>query len=103
MSLIKPVGKIKWGASTSPDVVGYRIFWTDDDTFPTYESRFVDVGNVTEVQLPLAGMEAIEDTLTIGIAAVDTAGNVSDISSVVDVPLDAVAPEAPSGVVYVIA
>jgi len=101
MSLIKPVGKLTWVASTATDVVGYRAYWTTDGVAPSYTSTFVDVGNITEVQLPFPGMEAFEGVLQVGIAAIDGAGNVSDITAPILVPLDQIAPAAPSGVVYV--
>ena len=103
MALIKPVGKVQWVASIAPDVVGYRVYWTTDGTSPDYTSQFVDVGNVIEVQLPLAGLEAFDGTLLLGVAAVDAIGNVSDITAPISIPLDQVAPDSPSGVVYIAA
>jgi hypothetical protein len=103
MALIKPVGSVQWVASIAPDVIGYRVFWTIDGTAPDYTSQSVDVGNVTGVQLPFTGLEAFEGILQVGVAAIDAAGNVSDIAAPVNIPLDSIAPDAPTGVVYVAA
>ena len=103
MSLIKPAGKLQWGASVATDVVGYKVYFTTDGTAPSYTSESVDVGNVTEIQLPFPGLTAFEGDVQVSIAAVDHVGNVSDLTPAVVVPLDDVAPDAPSGVVYVAA
>jgi hypothetical protein len=85
MSLII-VGSLKWNASKALDVVGYRVYWTVSALPLNYSSRFVDVGNVTEVHLPFAGMP-LNCCYKIGVVSIDRTGNISDISIPVIVSL----------------
>lgn len=103
MSLIKPAGKLTWVPSTSTDVVSTRIFWSLDGTDVTYNSPSEDFPiTITEASLPFIGMGAVSDVvMKMGIAAIDDAGNISDIVQI-DVPLDVIAPESPTLFAFVV-
>lgn len=72
--------KLQWKASESPQVVGYKLYWSECETV-NYESQFANLGNVTQVLLP----DDIDDfapgsgLLEFGITAVDELGNESDM------------------------
>ena len=100
MSLVRPSGSLTWVASTSPDVVGYRVFQSPDGTPLDYSSPAADVGNVTTVELPVAGLPAVEGSVIFGVASVDGVGNVSDIFQIPAVLIDVTPPTPPTDVVY---
>ena len=72
---------LAWGASPDASVVSYDVFWSVPPTPVDYTSPNVNVGNVTQVSLPLSGMPTLNGNLTIGVASVDDVGNISDIMS----------------------
>jgi hypothetical protein len=79
------VAKIKkrilhWKASESPQVVGYKIYWSEGDKVD-YESPAANLGNVTQVLLPddIAGFSPSKGPVEFGITAVDQQGNESDM------------------------
>lgn len=93
--------KISFPASESPDVVGYRLYIEQSPNPVTYESRSFDLGNRTEVFISaLEGMDQVDGVYNIGIAAVDDAGNESDLTVLEGVSLDFFAP-APVGAVTI--
>jgi hypothetical protein len=100
MSYVHPQGKISFTASTSADVVGYRLFQVNEGEVLSYSSPFADIGNVTEVVLPIPGLPAAEGSIVFGIAAMDQAGNLSDITPVAPVLIDVTPPAAPTDPVY---
>lgn len=85
--------KLCWKASESEAVTGYKIYWSREGA-PDYDSRCVEVGKATEVDLPdeiaLAGVP-----LTIGVTAVDAHGNESDMTIMAE-PYQLHVPRAPS-------
>jgi hypothetical protein len=98
--------RIFWDAPADTDVVGYEVY-----AEPTGAGDFlarVDAGDVTPLGVPadpeffLGGAEAAalpEDDYQFAVTAVDDAGNVSDpyqAPAWTAVPLDLVAPGAPS-------
>lgn len=90
---------LAWGASPDPDVQGYNVYWavppaTLDKINIEANANFKNVGKVSEVPLPLAGMPMIDGEMEIGIAAYDDVGNISDIASAI-FPFDFQAPAAP--------
>jgi hypothetical protein len=95
MSKVKNVD-ISWVASDSPDVVGYRFYYQDVDMFLDYDAPYVDLGNVTTINvaavLELSGLDGIYN---IGITAIDDAGNESAMSIAENIPLDLESPNAP--------
>ncbi|MCG6909558.1 MAG: hypothetical protein LJE94_05475 [Deltaproteobacteria bacterium] len=72
--------KLRWNASESQQVVGYRIYWAEAGEVG-YDSPFADLGNVTEVVLPdeVEGFSPKGDPVEFGVAAVDELGNESDL------------------------
>jgi hypothetical protein len=89
--------RIRWERSASPDVINYRLYWSEDGRI-TYDSNHALVGDVAEIFLPgdLPSFPLIKSTMTLGISALDSAGNESDIATVC-VKLDFTVPNAPSG------
>jgi Zn-dependent M28 family amino/carboxypeptidase len=63
--------KLRWKASPSPDVAGYRIYWRKPSEVNWTRSRWV--GNVTEFTLE----NVIIDNYFFGVAAVDREGHES--------------------------
>lgn len=63
---------LRWQASPEPDVAGYRVVWRDT-TEPRW-THSADVGNVTEVTLPLN-----KDNVFIGVRAYDNDGYQSPV------------------------
>lgn len=93
---------IGWGASTAPDIQGYKIYWSVGvGEAVDYTSAFADVGNVTSVVIPddVPTFPIVDDMVTIGVAAYDDVGNESDMTVVTDIPFDFTAPDAPTNVV----
>lgn len=72
--------KLHWKASDSPQVVGYKIYWSDGGKVD-YESPSAALGNVTQVMIPddIAGFVPAKGPIEFGITAVDELGNESDM------------------------
>ncbi len=68
---VQPSPTLRWKASPSPDVIGYRIYWRKPSDVNWTRSRFV--GNVTEYTLK----NVIIDNYYFGIAAVGKNGQES--------------------------
>lgn len=106
MALLNPIGKIQWKGSVSKDVIAYRVFWSFTGNTPSdhiaknvdYSSSYIDVTEPPQpgekywsVTLPLVGMNlgsipsAIQ-AVKVGLASMDSAGNLSDI---VQIAIDA--------------
>jgi len=92
--------KLTWKPSESDlDIdnfnVNYRLYWSNLPPV-TYNSNFVMLGNVTEVDLPdtLGTHESSGGLIYIGISAVDQWGNESDIITLPE-PFKLTAPAAP--------
>jgi hypothetical protein len=92
---------IKWTASTSPDVVGYKLYFSTG-TVIDYASSFKDVGNKTSEVVPadVPDFPIYDGNIMVGISAYDEVGNESDIA-VVTSPFDFVAPDAPTNLAVV--
>lgn len=73
--------RLSWGSSASPDVASYRIYWAMGKDVG-YDSDFLDVGNVTSVVLPddIPCFSGIRSLIEIGVTAVGSGGNESDMS-----------------------
>lgn len=105
MALVQPIsGKIAWDASTSDDVIGYRVYHKVDDgeTIDYIETPYEFVES-TELDLAATFLQAVEGNMAFFIVAEDDAGNLSDPSEKIVVPLDTVAPEAPMNIRFVAA
>jgi hypothetical protein len=95
MAKIKSL-KLKILASDSPDVVGYKLYVQPTPDEVTYQSPSFDLGNRTEVPLDeVAGLDKLDGTFNLGLAAVDDAGNESDLKVLSNIALDFFAPAAP--------
>jgi hypothetical protein len=72
--------KLRWKASESQQVVGYRLYWAEDGAVG-YNSPFSALGNVTEVVLPdgVDGFSPKGGPVEFGVAAIDELGNESDL------------------------
>lgn len=96
MALVKSYA-ITWTASSSPDVVGYKVYYVPEGEELNYGSPSITVGNVASVTIPADAPEfpLVDGVYTIGLTSVDDVGNESDMISKT-VPFDLVAPEAPT-------
>ena len=72
--------KLRWKASESQQVVGYRLYWAESGEVG-YDSSFTALGNVTEVVLPddVDGFSPKGGPIEFGVSAVDELGNESDL------------------------
>jgi hypothetical protein len=92
--------KLKWIASTSSQVVGYKLYWSENSAV-NYYSKYVSLGNVTEIVLPedvdsfVPGGGPVE----FGITAVDELGNESDMITL-KAPYQFNVPKAPEDLYF---
>jgi hypothetical protein len=88
--------KIRWEPSNSPNVLGYKIYWTEGSGV-NYDSDCALVGNLTEVVLPddVPAFPLVKGALEIGITAVTEVGNESDMIKL-SAPFQFAVPEAPA-------
>jgi len=72
--------RLKWVASSSPQVVGYKLYWSENGEL-NYDSQWVMLGNVTEVVLPddVKPFTPNGGPIELGVTAVDELGNESDM------------------------
>jgi len=72
--------RLKWIASSSSQVVGYKLYWSDSGEV-NYYSKCVMLGNITEVVLPddVNGFASCGGPVEFGVTAVDELGNESDM------------------------
>lgn len=98
MAYIKPK-TLRWGASPDPDVVGYKLRWAlpaDPIEYDPAINPGFDLGLVTSVALPVAGMPSIDGDIKLGLTAIDDVGNESDPAEGV-FPFDFSPPAPPTG------
>jgi hypothetical protein len=88
--------KIRWNASASPGVIGYKVYWAVG-TPVNYDSDFADVGNVTEIILPdaISSFPVFRGDIQLGITAVTEMGNESEMMTT-SAPFEFIAPDPPS-------
>lgn len=86
---------LRWTASQSPQVVGYKLYWSEGGQV-TYDSPSTKLGNATEVVLPddVEAFTPQSGPIELGITAVDELGNESDIVTV-SAPYQFNVPQAP--------
>ena len=72
--------KLKWIASESAQVVGYKLYWSEDGAV-NYDSKCAILGNVTEIILPDDVNSFIPNggPIEFAITALDELGNESDM------------------------
>jgi len=87
--------RIRWYRSPSIQVIKYRLYWSVGAEVD-YDSRYVELGNVTEAILPddIPFFPLIRGPVHLGITALSRAGNESDMTRI-SAGLDFVVPEAP--------
>ena len=96
----KKVGKIRqkksrWQGSPTPGINKYKLYWSTDGVLD-YSSPSLELGNSNEVVLPegAPSFPLVNGTLTLGISAVNDAGNESDITEMT-AEFNFVVPDAP--------
>jgi hypothetical protein len=72
--------RLKWVASSSPQVVGYKLYWSQNGDL-NYDSQWLMLGNVTEIVLPddVKSFKPDGGPVEFGVTAVDELGNESDM------------------------
>lgn len=83
---------LSWKASGSSNIIGYRLYW-DYGTRITYDSPYIQVGNVTETELP-DDVSLFKGPVLFGVTAIDTKGNESDLAVIAE-PFQLHVPKAP--------
>lgn len=84
--------RIRWRRSLSPNVVGYRLYWSVSGEV-SYDSEFMDIGYRTEIILPdqAPRLHHVRGEVGLGITALNRDGNESDMvkfSVYFDSPVD---------------
>jgi hypothetical protein len=89
--------KLRWEPSAGAQK--YRLYWSTQGPVG-YESNFVELENKTMVILPdeVPSFPTIAGNIELGITAVNTVGNESDIT-IARVFFDFTVPEAPKGII----
>lgn len=86
---------LRWRASDSPQVIGYKLYWSDSGDI-NYDSNQVILGNVTEIVLPddVDSFKPNAGPVELAITSIDELGNESDMITLM-VPYQFSVPEAP--------
>jgi hypothetical protein len=86
--------KLFWEASDSDHVIGYKLYWSKTREV-SYDSKYIKVGNVTEIALP-DDVTLSDGPVMFGVTAVDKDGNESDMT-IIGEPYQLHVPKAPVG------
>jgi len=91
--------KLRWEPAAGEEATKYKLYWSENGTVD-YSSNFAEVGVVTQVILPddIPSFPRMAGNLELGIAAVNQAGNESDITKI-SAYFDFTVPEAPKSLV----
>ncbi len=91
--------KLRWEPAAGEESAKYKLYWSENGTLD-YTSSFAEVGAVTQVILPddIPSFPRVAGNLELGIAAVNQAGNESDITKI-SAYFDFTVPEAPKSLV----
>jgi hypothetical protein len=91
--------KIRWDASTSTDVVGYKVYWAVGGDV-NYDSDCVKVGMCEEIIVPdgIPSFPQTQDKIEIGVTAINEIGNESDMAKF-SAPFQFSVPESPENLV----
>ena len=86
---------LRWQASSSPQVIGYKLYWSDSGDL-CYDSHQAMLGNVTEIVLPddIDSFKPHDGPVELGITSVDELGNESDMIKLM-APYQFSVPKAP--------
>lgn len=99
---------MKFEPSTSPDVVGYKMYIQEAPDPVEYTSEGIDLGMppadadgklVVDLST-LAALTTKDGVYNIGVVAIDDAGNESSMTKATNVPLDFVAPDPPGALEF---
>lgn len=73
--------KLSWNTSDADHIVGYKLYWSTNNAV-SYDSNFIELGNVREVNIPdiLEYVPPVGESILFGITALDKNGNESDIT-----------------------
>ncbi|MGB5747154.1 MAG: hypothetical protein WBM69_09250 [Desulfobacterales bacterium] len=87
--------KLRWHASSSPQVIGYKLYWAERGDVD-YNSNQALLGNVTEIVLPddVDSFKPSDGQIEFGITSVDELGNESDMITL-KAPYQFSVPKAP--------
>ena len=87
--------KLRWHASSSPQVIGYKLYWAECGDV-NYSSNQALLGNVTEIVLPddVDAFKPGDGQIEFGITSVDELGNESDMITL-KAPYQFSVPKAP--------
>ena len=87
--------RLKWVASNSSQVVGYKLYWSENGEL-NYDSQWAMLGNVIEIVLPddVKSFTPNGGPIEFGITAVDELGNESDMVTLM-APYQFNVPKAP--------
>jgi hypothetical protein len=86
--------KLSWKASDSENVIGYKLYWSKAAEV-SYDSKYIKVGNVTELALP-DDVTLSDGPVMFGVTAIDKDGNESDMATIPE-PYQLHVPKAPLG------
>ncbi len=86
--------KLSWQASNSEHVIGYKLYWSKAAKI-SYDSKYIKVGNVTEITLP-DDVTLSDGPVMFGVTAIDKDGNESDMTTIPE-PYQLQIPKAPVG------
>jgi hypothetical protein len=91
--------KLRWEPAAGEQTAKYKLYWSENGTVD-YTSSFAEVGAATQLILPddIPSFPRIAGNLELGIAAVNQAGNESDITKI-SAYFDFTVPEAPKSLV----
>ena len=89
--------RLSWRASHSSQVIGYKLYWAEGGGV-NYDSKFADLGNITEIVLPddVDAFTPGNSPVEFGITAIDELGNESDMVTLF-APYQFSVPDAPKG------
>jgi hypothetical protein len=90
--------KLSWDASDSDTVIGYKLYWSKG-TVVGYDSKFIKVGNVTEIALP-DDVTLSDGPVMFGVTAIDKDGNESDMAEIAE-PYQLHVPKAPGSLSFI--
>ena len=91
--------RLRWEPAAGEEATKYKLYWSENGTVD-YSSNFAEVGVVTLVILPddIPSFPRMAGNLELGIAAVNQAGNESNITKI-SAYFDFTVPEAPKSLV----
>ena len=87
--------KLRWQASSSPQVIGYKLYWSECGDV-NYNSNHALLGNVTEIVLPddVDSFKPSDGQIELGVVSIDELGNESDMITL-KAPYQFSVPKAP--------